>query len=43
MDLSDLKSGRRGAIARTISIMENDRARAREVVKEIFRDTATRS
>lgn len=39
MDLSDLKSGRRGAIARMISIMENDRARAREVVKEIFRDT----
>lgn len=37
--LADLKKGKRGAIAKTISIMENDEAKARKVIKKIFKSS----
>ena len=37
--LSDLKKGKRGAIAKAISIMENDPKDARQLVKKIYKTT----
>jgi LAO/AO transport system kinase len=39
LDLSDLKKGKRGAIAKAISIVENDQTEARKILKKIFKDT----
>lgn len=39
LDLSDLKKGKRGAIAKAISIVENDQKEARKVMKKIFKYT----
>ena len=40
MDLTvDLKKGRRGAIAKAITMMENDRQGARKLLKKIFKET----
>ena len=36
--LSDLKKAKRGAIAKAISIMENDPKEARKLVKENLQD-----
>jgi LAO/AO transport system kinase len=42
MDLvSDLKKGKRGAIAKAISIVENDPKEAKKLLKKIFKDTGT--
>lgn len=35
--LSELKKGKRGAIAKAISIIENDEKKARQIVKKIFK------
>lgn len=37
MELVDLKKGKRGAIAKAISIIENDEKEARKLVKKIFK------
>jgi LAO/AO transport system kinase len=37
--LADLKKGKRGAIAKTISLVENDPKEARKLIKKIFKDT----
>lgn len=37
--LADLKKGKRGAIAKAISIVENDEAEARKLVKTIFKNS----
>ena len=37
--LSDLKSGKRRAIARAISIIENDDKTARQLIKKIFKNS----
>jgi LAO/AO transport system kinase len=37
--LSDLKKGKRGAIAKTISIIENDQDEAKKIIKKIFKDS----
>ena len=37
--LVDLKKGKRGAIAKTISIIENDQKEAKKILKKIFKDT----
>ena len=37
--LSDLKKGKRGAIAKAITIVENDQPEARKILKKIFKDT----
>lgn len=37
--LDDLKKGRRGAIAKAISAVENDPVQARAILKEIFRES----
>ena len=39
LDLADLKKGKRGTIAKAISIVENDQKEARKVLKKIFKDT----
>ena len=39
MDISDLKKGKRGAIAKAISIVENDPIEARKLIKKIFKET----
>lgn len=39
--LSDLKKGKRGAIAKAISMVENDEAQARKLVKKIFKSSGT--
>ena len=39
MDLSDLKKGKRGAIAKAITIVENDPIEARKLLKKIFKET----
>ena len=39
MDLQDLKKGRRGAIAKAITIIENDPPQAKKLLKKIFKDT----
>ena len=44
MDLiSDLKKGKRGAIAKAITIVENDQTEARKLLKKIFKETGTSS
>ena len=37
--LTDLKKGKRGAIAKAITIVENDQKEARKLLKQIFKDT----
>ena len=37
--LSDLKKGKRGAIAKAITIVENDQPEAKKLLKKIFKDT----
>ena len=37
--ISDLKKGKRGAIAKAISIVENDEKEARKLIKKIFKST----
>ena len=37
--LADLKKGKRGAIAKTISIIENDPAETKKILKKIFKDS----
>ena len=37
--LTDLKKGKRGAIAKTISLVENDPKNAKKLLKKIFKDT----
>ena len=39
--LADLKKGRRGAIAKAITIMENDPKQAKKLIKKIFADSGT--
>ncbi len=39
--LSDLKKGKRGAIAKAISIIENDEKEARKLVKKIFKQSGS--
>ena len=43
MDISDLKKGKRGAIAKAISIVENDPIEARKLLKKIFKETGNAS
>ncbi|MEW6043668.1 MAG: methylmalonyl Co-A mutase-associated GTPase MeaB [Thermoproteota archaeon] len=37
--LADLKKGKRGTIAKVISIIENDEAQARKIIKKIFKNS----
>lgn len=37
--LADLKKGKRGAIAKVISIIENDEMQARKIIKKIFKNS----
>ncbi|MEM3007925.1 MAG: methylmalonyl Co-A mutase-associated GTPase MeaB [Candidatus Nitrosotenuis sp.] len=37
--LADLKKGKRGAIAKVISIIENDEGQARKIIKKIFKSS----
>ena len=37
--LSDLKKGKRGAIAKAITIVENDQKETRKILKKIFKET----
>jgi LAO/AO transport system kinase len=37
--LADLKKGKRGAIAKAISIIENDETQARKIIKKIFKNS----
>ncbi|GBH34570.1 methylmalonyl Co-A mutase-associated GTPase MeaB [Nitrosopumilus zosterae] len=37
--LADLKKGKRGAIAKAITIVENDQKEAKKLIKKIFKDT----
>ena len=39
MEISDLKKGKRGAIAKAISIVENDKKEARKLIKKIFKNS----
>jgi LAO/AO transport system kinase len=39
--LSDLKKGKRGAIAKAITIVENNQTEAKKILKKIFRETGT--
>ncbi len=39
--LSDIKKGKRGAIAKAITIIENDKSEAKKILKKIFRETGT--
>ena len=39
MKISDLKKGKRGAIAKAISIVENDKKEARKLIKKIFKNS----
>ena len=39
--LSDLKKGKRGAIAKAITIVENDQTEAKKLLKKIFKETGT--
>ncbi len=39
--LSDLKKGKRGAIAKAITIVENDPKEAKKLLKKIFKETGT--
>ncbi len=37
--LGDLKKGKRGAIAKAISIVENDQKEAKKLLKKIFKES----
>ena len=39
--LSELKKGKRGAIAKAITIIENDQPEAKKILKKIFKETGT--
>ena len=39
--LADLKKGKRGAIAKAISIIENDQKEARKIIKKIFKQSGS--
>ncbi|MFB5628555.1 MAG: methylmalonyl Co-A mutase-associated GTPase MeaB [Nitrosarchaeum sp.] len=39
LDISDLKKGKRGAIAKAISIVENNPKEAKKLLKQIFKET----
>ena len=39
MDLSDLKKGKRGAIAKAITLIENNPKESKKLLKKIFKDT----
>jgi len=39
LDLSDLKKGKRGAIAKAITLVENDPTESKKLLKKIFKDT----
>ena len=41
--LSDLKKGKRGAIAKAITIVENDQKETQKILKKIFKDTGKSS
>ena len=43
LDISDLKKGKRGTIAKAISIVENDPVEARKLLKKIFKETGNAS
>ncbi len=43
LDISDLKKGKRGAIAKAITMVENDPKEARKLLKKIFKDTGSAS
>lgn len=43
MNISDLKKGRRGTIAKAISIIENDPTEAKKLIKKIYRETGNAS
>ena len=43
LDISDLKKGKRGAIAKAISIVENDPIEARKLLKKIYKETGNAS
>jgi LAO/AO transport system kinase len=43
MDISDLKRGKRGTIAKAISIVENEPIEAKKLLKKIFKDTGNSS
>jgi LAO/AO transport system kinase len=43
LDISDLKKGKRGAIAKAITIVENDPIEARKLLKKIFKETGNAS
>jgi LAO/AO transport system kinase len=43
LNISDLKKGKRGAIAKAITIVENDPIEARKLLKKIFKETGNAS
>ncbi|MCV0411711.1 methylmalonyl Co-A mutase-associated GTPase MeaB [Nitrosarchaeum sp.] len=43
LDISDLKKGKRGAIAKAISIVENNPSEAKKLLKKIYKDTGNAS
>jgi LAO/AO transport system kinase len=43
LDISDLKKGKRGAIAKAITVVENDPIEARKLLKKIFKETGNAS
>jgi len=43
LNISDLKKGNRGTIAKAISIIENDPAEARKLIKKIYKETGNAS
>jgi len=43
LDISDLKKGKRGAIAKAISIVENNPSEAKKLIKKIYKNTGNAS
>jgi len=43
LDISDLKKGKRGAIAKAITIVENNPSEAKKLLKKIYKDTGNAS
>jgi len=43
LNISDLKKGRRGTIAKAISIIENDPTEAKKLIKKIYKETGNAS
>jgi len=43
LDISDLKKGKRGAIAKAISIVENNPSEAKKLLKKIYKETGNAS